>query len=103
MEGGLKWGGTGFGTGTGKALESYSIILLRVIKLDASEVESKRSDRAERRGQDVTVADLCTVPKCSGLTARRLPPLPSRRFLRACHLAPRLQHNEGFHVNNSIL
>lgn len=68
-QGGVRW--DGHGMGTGKALESYSIILLRVIKLDASEVGSKCSDRAERGGQDVTVAGLCTVPKCSGLTARR--------------------------------
>lgn len=57
--------------GTGKALECCLIILLRVIKLDASVVGSKRSDRAERGGQDVTVAGPYTVPKCSVPTARR--------------------------------
>lgn len=97
----MRW--NGFWDRDGEGIRELLDYLLRVIKLDASEVESKRSDRAERGGQDVTVADLCTVPKCSGLTARRLPPLPSRRSLRACHLAPRLQHNEGFHINNSIL
>lgn len=57
--------------GTGKALECYLIILLRLIKLDASVVRSKRLDRAEHGGQDVTVAGPYMVPKCSVLTARR--------------------------------
>ncbi|CAD1480329.1 unnamed protein product, partial [Heterotrigona itama] len=73
------------------------------IKLDASEVRSKRSDRAERGGQDVTVAGPCTVPKCSGLTARRSPPSPSRKSPPVCHLAPRLQQNRKQCCSWSIL
>lgn len=87
-------GWDGRGTVTGKALGCYSIILLRVIKLDASEVESKHSDWDERGGQDVTVAGPCMVPKYSGLIARRSPPSPSRRSLLACRLALRLQRRE---------
>lgn len=83
---GFQDGGNGEGI---RELLGY-FFLLRVIKLDASEVGSKRLDRAERGGQDVTVAGLCTVPKCSGLIARLSPPSPSRRFPLVCRLAPRL-------------
>lgn len=77
--------------GTGKALECYLIILLSVIKLDASVAGSKHSGRAERGGQDVTVAGPCTVPKCSDPIAQRSLPLLLRRSPRECHLVLRLK------------